>query len=191
MTKDEFNLLSIDDQVKEINLLVDIEGSLTKACDRLTVSRSTISKRFEKRGYKFCKTCNKYAEVNEHICNTDEINSNKSIKEASSEYNENTSVLLNDSMKKKFMWMMNNFDILETLINERIQSEYICNTDVIEVKSSEFVINLPDSSTHHTTIRVNKAVWDDFNDIYNLKYKHLNKIDVLSMALKQFNDKNK
>lgn len=191
MTKDEFNLLNIEEQIKEINELVKIEGSLTKACDRLTVSRSTISKRFEKRGYKFCKPCNKYVSTNEHKCNTSGIRAKENQIKSKLEHNENTNILLNDNMKKKFMWMMNNFDVLETLINERIQNEHTCNTDIIEVKSSEFIIDLPESTTHHTTIRVNKAIWDDFNDIYNSKYKHLNKIDVLSMALKQFNDKNK
>lgn len=191
MTKDEFKLLSIEDQVKEINSLVEVEGSLTKACDRLTVSRSSIRIRFKSNGYEFCKTCNKYIEVNEHSCNTDEINNNKSIKKKRLEHNENTSVLLNESMKKKFMWMMNNFDILETLISERIQSEYICNTDIIEVKSSEFIIDLPEAPLKHTTIRLNEVVWRDFNRIYKDNYKHLNKYDVLSMALKHFTDKHK
>lgn len=191
MTKDEFNLLSIEDQVKEINALVEIEGSLTKSCERLTVSRTTLRNRFRNEGYEFCKSCNKYVKANEHKCNTTVIQSKMNSVKSNIEYNENTNVLLNDNMKKKFMWMMNNFDILETLINERMQNEHTCNTSVIEVKSTEFTIDLPESTTHHTTIRINKAIWDEFNDIYSDKYKHLNKIDVLSMALKQFNDKHK
>ena len=191
MTKDEFNLLSIEEQVKEINELVGVEGSLTKACDRLSVSRTTLRKRFQKKGYEFCKPCNKYVSTNEHKCNTDRIQISKKTEKTNLEYKENTNVILNEDMKEKFIWMMNNFDILETLINERIQREHTCNTDIIEVKSSEFTIDLPDSLTHHTTIRVNKTVWDEFNNIYNNKYKHLNKIDVLSMALKQFNNKHK
>lgn len=192
MTKDEFNLLNIEEQIKAINELVKLEGSLTKACDRLTVSRTTLRERYKKIGYLFCKPCNMYIKnISEHKCNANVIQSKENPIKSKIEYNENTSVLLNESMKEKFMWMMSNFEILEAIINDRIQSEHTCNTDIIEVKSSEFTIDLPDSPTHHTTIRVNKAIWDDFNDIYNSKYKHLNKIDVLSMALKQFNDKNK
>lgn len=190
MNKEEFNSLHIDDQVKEINMLVKSEGSLRKACDRLNISRATIRDRFKNKGYSFCKNCNKYVKSSEHKCNTNKIQVEKT-KEIASEHNENTNVLLNNHLKKKFMWMMNNFDILETLINERMQNEHTCNTSVIEVKSTEFTIDLPASTTHHTTIRINKAIWDEFNDIYSDKYKHLNKIDVLSMALKQFNDKHK
>lgn len=191
MTKDEFNLLIVDKQVKEINALVRMNGSLTKACDKLNISRTTLRNRFKKSGYEFCKYCNKYVKSEEHKCNTDRTQLNESIK-SNIKHNENTGILLSDdSIKKKFIWIMNNFNTLETIINERMQIEHSCNTNIIEVKHSEFLIDLPDSKTHHTTIRINKVIWDEFNKLYNLKYKHLNKADILSMSLKQFIDKHK
>lgn len=183
MNKDQFNKLDIDEQVEHLNKLINEEGSLTKACERLTISRSTVRDRFNKRAYSFSKKLNAYVKEIEHKHNTSVTNAD--------EHNENTSVLLNEDARNKFMWMMSNFDVLQELINERIKKEHNCNTTVIEVVSTEFTIDLPDAASHHTTIRINKEVWDEFNDIYISKYKHLNKMDVLSMALKHFNDKHR
>lgn len=52
MDKEKFNKLTIMDQVQYINDCL-IKMSLTKACNKIGVNRSTISKRFNSNGYIF------------------------------------------------------------------------------------------------------------------------------------------
>lgn len=52
MTKEDFNNLSISDQIEFINSNLK-NMSLTKVCNKIGVNRSTISKRFNNKGYIF------------------------------------------------------------------------------------------------------------------------------------------
>lgn len=61
-------------------------------------------------------------------------------------------------------------------------------TDVIEVIDEGIKINLPQSETIRTTIRINKSIWDNFDE-FSKKNKEFNKQDLMAQALKEYMSK--
>ena len=80
------------------------------------------------------------------------------------------------------------FDMLKWFKNRDDNSM----TEVIEVINEGIKIDLPDSETTRTTIRINKIIWDEF-DKFCGENKEFNKQDLMAQALKDFmkNNKNK
>lgn len=62
-------------------------------------------------------------------------------------------------------------------------------TEVIEVINEGIKIDLPDSETTRTTIRINKIIWDVF-DKFCSENKEFNKPDLMAQALKNFMKEN-
>lgn len=62
-------------------------------------------------------------------------------------------------------------------------------TSIIEVVHTGIKIDLPESETTRTTIRINKTIWEEF-DAFCEKYKEFNKQDLMGQALKEFMQKN-
>lgn len=58
-------------------------------------------------------------------------------------------------------------------------------TEVIEVINEGIKIDLPESETTRTTIRINKVIWEDF-DVFCNENKEFNKQDFMAQALKDF-----
>lgn len=58
-------------------------------------------------------------------------------------------------------------------------------TEVIEVINEGIKIDLPESETTRTTIRINKIIWDEF-DLFCSENKEFNKQDLMAQALKDF-----
>ena len=173
-TREDFDMLEIYQQVEYINALTGQGMSLTNISKAVGVSRKTLSNRFAKIGYTYNSDYKSYMKA---------------------ESKENTGVFLNANMKEKFVWMMSNFDVLESIINERIQGECKENT-VIEVNNIGFVIDLPkvdDSKdkAYQTTIRLNKKVWEEFDNMYKTQYSNLSKYDVVSVCFQEFINKYK
>ena len=197
ITREEFDNLDSHSQLEYINELTQNGISLTNISKTLNISRKTLTNRFAKLGYAYDDNSKSYiynsAKADEINARSSKSTSNYSV--ITKEYNENTSVFLNANMKEKFAWMMNNFDILESIINERIQSEYKENT-IVEVSNLGFVIDLPPldnvkDRAYQTTIRLNKKVWEEFNELFNNQYSNLNKYDVISVCFQEFIDKYK
>jgi len=63
-------------------------------------------------------------------------------------------------------------------------------TEVIEVISEGIKINLPESETVRTTIRINKTIWEEF-DSFCYENKEFNKQDLMAQAIKDFMENNK
>lgn len=63
-------------------------------------------------------------------------------------------------------------------------------TEVIEVINEGIKIDLPESETTRTTIRINKIIWDEF-DKFCSENKEFNKQDLMAQALKDFMINNK
>ena len=78
------------------------------------------------------------------------------------------------------------FDMLKWFKNRDDNSM----TEVIEVINEGIKIDLPDSETTRTTIRINKIIWDEF-DLFCGENKEFNKQDLLAQALKNFIKNNK
>lgn len=73
------------------------------------------------------------------------------------------------------------FDMLKWFKNRDDNSM----TEVIEVINEGIKIDLPDSETTRTTIRINKIIWDEF-DSFCSENKEFNKQDLMAQALKDF-----
>lgn len=73
------------------------------------------------------------------------------------------------------------FDMLEWFKNRDDKGM----TEVIEVINEGIKIDLPDSETTRTTIRINKVIWEDFDKFCN-ENKEFNKQDLMAQALKEF-----
>ncbi|MEF9992565.1 MAG: hypothetical protein RR765_10740 [Peptostreptococcaceae bacterium] len=73
------------------------------------------------------------------------------------------------------------FDMLKWFKNRDDNSM----TEVIEVINEGIKIDLPDSETTRTTIRINKIIWDEF-DLFCGENKEFNKQDLMAQALKDF-----
>lgn len=78
------------------------------------------------------------------------------------------------------------FDMLKWFKNRDDNSM----TEVIEVINEGIKIDLPDSETTRTTIRINKIIWDEF-DLFCSENKEFNKQDLMAQALKDFMKNNK
>lgn len=78
------------------------------------------------------------------------------------------------------------FDMLKWFKNRDDNSM----TEVIEVINEGIKIDLPESETTRTTIRINKVIWEEF-DVFCNKNKEFNKQDLMAQALKDFMVKNK
>lgn len=63
-------------------------------------------------------------------------------------------------------------------------------TQVIEVINEGIKIDLPESETTRTTIRINKTIWDEFYLFCN-ENKEFNKQDLMAQALKEFMKNNR
>ena len=196
-TREEFDLLDLSNQLEYINKLTRSGTSLTSISKELNISRKTLTNRFAKMGYAYDDTSKAYIQ---NLEKSEEIRarSNKAKSSNSNivkEYKQNTDVFFNPDMKEKFIWMMNNFNVLESIINERIQGEYKENT-IIEVNNLGLVIDLPPvdnvkDKAYQTTIRLNKKVWEEFNQLFENQYSNLNKYDVISVCFQEFINKYK
>ena len=198
ITREEFYELDIYMKIDKINQFLKEGYSLTSLSKELGISRKTITRWFAEADHVYDKESNLYIKDSGRayeIINREKIhNSNKSNKVR--EYNANSNVFLNPTMKDNFIWMMNNFDVLQDIINERIQGNYKQNAnDIIEVKNIGFVIDLPSvegkDNAYQTTIRLNRKIWEEFNELYKEKYSTLNKYDVISVAFQEFIEKYK
>ena len=198
ITREEFYNLDIHEKIDEINTLVSQVNSLTSLSKELNISRKTITRWFSEVGYTYDKQSNSYTENIEkanEILNREKIHNSSKSNEVK-EYNPNANVFANATMKDNFVWMMNNFNVIQDMINERLQADYNKNTsDIIEVKNVGFVIDLPQvegkDNAYQTTIRLNKKIWEEFNELYKEKYSTLNKYDVISVAFQEFIEKYK
>lgn len=78
------------------------------------------------------------------------------------------------------------FDMLEWFKNRDDKGM----TEVIEIINEGIKIDLPESETTRTTIRINKIIWEEF-DVFCNENKEFNKQDLMAQALKDFMKNNK
>ncbi|MFL8713111.1 hypothetical protein Q3304_20250 [Clostridioides sp. GD02377] len=182
MNKDKFNELDISEQIEYINNQLENNETLTYICKNIGIGRSTIRDRFKKANYSYSKDLNKYI----HECITDVLQE-PSIKNNIS----NTNVIQSDAVrevinksdkeiKDNLLDIVSNYDVLKEIIEL-----HKCNTSVIK---QQIVIDLEDSNSKLTTLRVNSKELELFNRFCD-DNKHLKKIDLISQALKEFREK--
>lgn len=177
MNKDKFNNLDIMEQVGYINNLLENKRSLTSISNDLHIGRSTIRDRFKKINYVYDKQLNQYIELKDNIKNTDVKQCNtKSLKSIS---NDNLKMynVSNTDVNAKILNITNEYEILMEMIQL-----YKSNSNVLQNK---IIIDLPEAESELTSFRVNKEILKQFND-FTKEQKEFKKIDLVSMALKEY-----
>ena len=197
MNKEQFNKLELLNQIDYINNQLEEKKSLTSICKELGIGRSTIRDRFEKIGYNYSKDLKKYL-YNESITDVyqDGENLNNGCITTDIQTQNNNSVtdviqedvvteVLNKSdgeIKKTLLDIVNNYDVLKEIIE--------LHKSNITVVKQQITIDLEDSESKLTTIRVNAKEMELFNKFCD-ENKQYRKIDLISQALKEFREKYK
>ncbi|EGT3847226.1 hypothetical protein RZ882_018835 [Clostridioides difficile] len=195
MNKDKFNELDISKQIEYINNQLENNETLTYICKNIGIGRSTIRDRFKKANYSYSKDLNKYI----HECITDvlqepNIKNNRCITTDIQKEKNNisdTNVIQSDAVrevinksdkeiKDNLLDIVSNYDVLKEIIEL-----HKCNTSVIK---QQIVIDLEDSDSKLTTLRVNSKELELFNKFCD-NNKQFKKIDLISQALKEFREK--
>lgn len=191
MIKEQFNQLEKLEQVQYINDKLKDGYSLTKISKELGVGRSTITDRFKKINYTYSKENNEYI-YNDSVTDVETIVRNIKTKEDIT-INEIDKKLNNDSNTD--VTLMNDKVVQSNLIN--LSNEYQTLIEMIElykknsnILSTQIVIDLETTDNTLTTLRVNTDVLRQFNQFVeeNKQYK---KVDLVSMALKEYMENHK
>lgn len=190
MNKDKFNELDISKQIEYINNQLENNETLTYICKNIGIGRSTIRDRFKKANYSYSKDLNKYIHewpsIKNNRCITTDIQKEKN-------NISNTNVIQSDAVrevinksdkeiKDNLLDIVSNYDILKEIIEL-----HKCNTSVIK---QQIVIDLEDSDSKLTTLRVNSKELELFNKFCD-NNKQFKKMDLISQALKEFREKYK
>lgn len=144
----------------------------------------SMTKYMRKRGYK--------VENDRYILSDDNCHQNESVEIEPIIYDDDNSMTTNNtlSIKQDMIEIIEHkneiFDMLEWFKNRDDNSM----TEVIEVINEGIKIDLPDSETTRTTIRINKIIWDEFDEFCS-ENKEFNKQDLMAQALKDFMKNNK
>lgn len=184
MNKDKFNSLEVIEQIEHVNKLLKDNMTLTSISKDLGIGRSTIRDRFKKLKYTYIKGLNQYV-LNEKIdCHTDVLQSDtKSLNSINADslkkYDASSTDVknLDASIKGKLVNVMSEYDVLMEMIEL-----YKSNSNVLQ---SNIIINLPNVESELTSFRVNKEILKEFN-IFVKNQKEFRKIDLVSMALKEY-----
>lgn len=189
MTWNDLKKLGIEDIVKCINEKLSEKSSLKKIADELDVNESTIRKYITNRGYK--RVLNKFVLVDD-TCNSEVNTPKEDIKETTKNKQitqQNTNIFSNAEFKENMLYMNDEAETIKELIQWFKNKDDKSNISVIEIKDG-IKIELPDAPIKRTTIRINTAVWDLFNDFVEDK-KIYDKHDLMGAALMEFMEKYK
>ena len=96
---------------------------------------------------------------------------------------------IQQDLKANIIGLANNYDkIQEVLKWFENKSDDKGMTEVIEVINEGIKINIPKSETIRTTIRINKEVWDKFDE-FSKENNEFNKQDLMAQALLEYMNK--
>jgi predicted DNA binding CopG/RHH family protein len=205
LTKDEFNKLDINEQIKYLNTQLKEGNSLTIICKTIGIARSTVGGRVKKQGYIFDKLKNQYILENKKhngrayskLIVSDLLTSeNETVapQTVSSELtisnNENTGLMLSSTDSDNLGYLLKNIDILKDFIEGSKKSN-----STNEVNSLEDIINdiykFKQEKRNYKvkSLRIDADILNDFESIANdLSYKGINQQEFLNYILKSYID---
>lgn len=153
-------------------------------------SIDSLTKFLKKRGYSFDNTLNKYASIDDTSM-TNVIREPKKSKQQGIILNDDKGMTIDiqHDLKSNIINLASDYDKIQEIIkwfDNKDDDEGM--TEVIEVVDKGIKINLPQSETIRTTIRINKNIWDNFDE-FSKKNKEFNKQDLMAQALKEYMSK--
>lgn len=191
----EWNIKDIKNVVEFINKKLN-SGITMKEIEIIDfgVNARVIHKRLIRQGYK--RVGNEYLKA-EDLVRQDVLQdvSQKKINEKGTETIEVIEVLDDNcntenydklQMQKNLLDLAKDYDILKEII-----SSFKENNKVLSHGINTLIIELPyesEGKDFGTSIRVNKIIWNEFNEVAN-KYKQFTKKELISQALKEFTQK--
>jgi len=182
MNREEFDKLSIEEQIKYINAELQNGSTLTKTCTRVGIDRSTIRKRFKKAGYEYNVNSNLYDRSVTNVSNT----SLNKIEDKGKTIVPSSKELIDKPVMESLLELHKSRNKLMEIINWF--EGYKSKTNV----TNEIKINLPKevNKNFRKTIRVNDNVWAKFSDFCK-EHREFKEKDLLSQALLEYIKKHK
>ncbi|KGM94693.1 hypothetical protein Z955_14355 [Clostridium botulinum C/D str. DC5] len=204
MNRKEFDSLDIIRQIDYINKELSNGKSLTELSEKINISRSTIRKRFKKLGYLFDQDANKYLcdkEVKNVTPGNKPIENNESDKNNIKITYDNKDIeklaLKADSILGMLTWwenrdVKNNIDIEKLALKADSILGMLTWWENRDVKNNIDISRLNSCSpkTETRSFNVNKEVLNSFVS-YCKRHKEYRQIDLISIALLDFLEKNK
>ena len=177
MNKEQFNNLTILEQVEYINGKLSEGFSNTKIANDIGIERTTFRKRFLKNNYIFDSNKNAYL-------------FQKTIKDDAKKYeNEILRLLKNDITRKNLIELVKNYNKIEKIIDDyekRCEQKY---ESIIE-ENLLLKLELEKDKFVRTTIKIHEDILQEFNKYCN-KNKNINKQNLYSIAIRKFLDDEK
>ncbi|MBU5486555.1 hypothetical protein KQI86_19920 [Clostridium sp. MSJ-11] len=183
MNKEEFNSLSVFDQVKTFNELLE-GSSIRKVCGEIGISKTTVRDRFKKNGYVFDSSSNKYINLGGHEEDKKkEIISNNKItlvnkKEKEISYKSNLEQMYNEIYE-----LIELKDDLKNLIKKEKLRENIIEIQELKIRNFEGDLKVK-------SIKVYDEVLELFNAFVD-NHKEFKQQDIVSQAFWEFLNKYK
>lgn len=200
MNKEQFNKLTIEEQVKTINKLIEPLGSVNKVCTKIGIAKSTVRDRFKSNNYYYDSDSKEYklkVELIKDNNSLDENNRNnkyyKQTKEQSKTNYNNNKVVIEGEKQMSNIVLNNKSLIALNFISENLEKleSIIKMEDVIKRNEEYYNIVMPrfEGEITATTIKVNKKIWNEFSEFANTC--NYSKKDIVSLAFKEFIDNHK
>lgn len=144
----------------------------------------SMTKYMRKRGYK--------VKNDRYILSDDNCHQIKSVETKPILITDDKSMTTNDTLniRQDMIEIIEHKDEIFDMLNWFKNRDDKSMTEVIEVINEGIKIDLPESETTRTTIRINKIIWDEF-DKFCSENKEFNKQDLMAQALKDFMINNK
>ncbi|MEF9992329.1 MAG: hypothetical protein RR984_03765 [Bacilli bacterium] len=139
----------------------------------------SMTKYMKKNGYK--------VENNIYVIRDDSCHQNENVEISTVSRNDDSGMTSNNvfNIKQDMIDIVEHKDEIFDMLNWFKTRDDNSMTEVIEVINEGIKIDLPESETTRTTIRINKVIWEDF-DVFCNENKEFNKQDLMAQALKDF-----
>lgn len=196
--KDEFNNLSIKQQIDYFNKQLRSGRSAAQINKELGYNESTTRKRFARNGYKLNHEKNKYLLHGDNnttkLINNNDTSGNNSLEGENVNDDKNSISITELKTGDKGNIHITNAEMKENLIkliknckeiNEMLEWFKSRNGDK---DNTLITIDLPSEKTIRTSVTLNETIWNNFNKFCN-DNNYLKKQDMHSMALKEYMEK--
>lgn len=156
--------------------------------DRLGYKRlDSVTRIMTERGYTIDKSLDKYIINKDDKSMINVIDNN--YKDVELVDDKGMTISIQQDLKTNIIGLANDYDkIQEVLKWFENKSDDKGMTEVIEVINEGIKINIPKSETIRTTIRINKEVWDKFDE-FSKENNEFNKQDLMAQALLEYMNK--